>query len=74
MNTTAPLDVEAWVRLRVFLSSLCPGDIITARDAVRETHLEQQSVDVVLGALTRARLFEQHGEHFVRCQLDFGRG
>jgi hypothetical protein len=69
-TSTACTDTASWLRLKAFLAGLRPGDVITARHTVEYTCVAPESVDVVLNALTRANLFEQHGEYFVRCQID----
>jgi hypothetical protein len=69
-DTLPRRDAASWLRLKAFLAGLRPGDVITARHTVEHTHVAPESVDVVLSALTRANLFEQHGEYFVRCQID----
>jgi hypothetical protein len=57
---------ESWTRLQTLLNQLRPGDTITARETIAATQLEPETVDLVLAALTRAELFQQTGETFVR--------
>jgi hypothetical protein len=64
-----PRNDDAWHRLRVWLTGLRPGDIVTASEATDRTDLAPETVHIVLTALTRANLFERRGDAFVRRQL-----
>ena len=46
-----------------------PGDVITVDEAVTRTRMTPESVQVVLDGLTRANLFEQHEQYFVRVSV-----
>jgi hypothetical protein len=56
----------SWSRLEVFLTGLRPGDVITVSGTVELTDLAADTIRVVLDALTRANLFDQHGDRFIR--------
>lgn len=46
-----------------------PGDVITVGEAVTRTGMTPESVQIVLEGLTRADLFEQHEQYFVRVSV-----
>jgi hypothetical protein len=59
---------DAWKRFEAILTAMCPGDVITVDEAVYETEMAAESAHMVLEALCRADLFEQHGKHFLRVR------
>jgi hypothetical protein len=61
-------NAESWAKFEQLLAAMCPGDVITAEEAVYETGMLSESVQLVLEVLARADLFEQHGEHFMRIR------
>jgi hypothetical protein len=68
VETTA-VDDKAWASFKDYLGALRPGDVTTVDEAAKRTGMAPASVRVVLDALTRAELFEQHGTHFIRIEI-----
>jgi hypothetical protein len=67
MSATA--NTKAWARLEATLDAMHAGDVITVHEAVDKTGIGVQSAELVLDALVRADLFEQHGDRFVRVSV-----
>ena len=65
----ASASAGAWTSFEACLASMRPGDVITVDDAVTRTGMTPESVQVVLEGLTRADLFEQHAQYFVRVSV-----
>jgi hypothetical protein len=65
---TTPPNAASWARFEHLIDAMCPGDVVTVDEAVHETEMVAESVQLVLEALTRAELFEKHGEHFMRLR------
>jgi DNA-binding MarR family transcriptional regulator len=59
-------NAQSWTRLEAYLASLHPGDVITINDTIEHTDLAPETVHIVLAALTKADLFERHGDRFTR--------
>jgi hypothetical protein len=66
LTMTTTLDAKPWKRLDALLNRLQPGDAITASETVAATRLGRETVDLILTGLTRAELFAQSGDVFVR--------
>ena len=62
-------NARAWTSFEACLASMRPGDVITVGEAVTRTGMTPESVQVVLDGLTRADLFEQHEQYFVRVSV-----
>jgi hypothetical protein len=60
---------EAWSRFEAWLAAMRPGDGTTVAQAVVETGMSPESVQVVFDALARADLFERHGDCFLRVPV-----
>jgi hypothetical protein len=65
---------DSWRRFESMIAAMSPGDVITVNEAVYETDMDAESVQVVLDVLTRADLFEHHGEQFMRLTSSSGSG
>lgn len=65
--TTHP-NAEAWARFESLIDAMQSGDRLTVAEAVYETGITRASAQLMLDALTRAELFEQHGDGFVRVR------
>jgi DNA-binding IclR family transcriptional regulator len=58
-----------WDRLQELLLALEPEQTITVHAIVAETELSPETASTVLNCLTKAGLFLQHGDVFVRRSL-----
>jgi hypothetical protein len=67
MSTTA--NAIEWARFEAMLDAMHAGDVTTVRQAVDKTGLDAESAELVLDALVRADLFEQHGDQFLRVSV-----
>ncbi len=59
-------NAHSWNRFQAMLVAMSPGDVITVENAAVKTAMAPESVQVVLETLSRADLFERHGDQFVR--------
>ena len=62
-------NAKAWAQFEAMLDAMHAGDLTTVREAVDKTGIGVESAELVLDALVRADLFEQHGDQFVRLNV-----
>ena len=67
--STATANAKAWTRFEALLDTMHAGDVTTVREAVDKTGIGVESAQLVLDALVRADLFEQHGDQFLRVSV-----
>ena len=67
MSTAA--NTQEWARFEAMLDAMRTGDTTTVRAIVDKTGIGAESAELVLEALVRADLFEQHGDQFLRVSV-----
>ena len=67
MSTAA--NTQEWARVEAMLDAMRTGDVTTVRAIVDKTGIGAESAELVLEALVRADLFEQHGDQFLRVSV-----
>jgi DNA-binding IclR family transcriptional regulator len=67
MSTAA--NTQEWARFEAMLDAMRTGDVTTVRAIVDKTGIGAESAELVLEALVRADLFEQHGDQFLRVSV-----
>ena len=67
MGTAA--NTQEWARFEAMLDAMRTGDVTTVRAIVDKTGIGAESAELVLEALVRADLFEQHGDQFLRVSV-----